>query len=280
MSDLPVLLVAMFILAGLFEVVFPILLGWWIIRTHKTNWKLLGVGVLTFIGSQILHIPAVGGLTLAFQSGAIPSVGAAAAPYFNALVLGLLAGLFEETARWVGYKLLKKHGDSLGAAMTIGAGHGGIEAVSVGVVVLFTLVSMLSLRSLDINSLGLTAEQASATLRDMTAYFASPWHLPLAGALERIGAVILHISLSIMVWLSFSRKNALWFWGAVLYHALADGLTLLAVTLGLGTWTVEALFIAVVVVGFYLIRRAAKKAEADRVERAASQALEGTVISA
>ncbi|PKN86304.1 MAG: hypothetical protein CVU46_08270 [Chloroflexi bacterium HGW-Chloroflexi-8] len=264
MSEMPVLLITMFVLAGLFNVVFPILLGWWIIRKHKTNWKLFGVGVLTFIGSQIFHLPVVNGLTAAFQSGALPHVDPNFAPFFNAIVLGLLAGLFEETARWIGFKLLKKKGDSLGAALTLGAGHGGIEAIIIGGVVLFSLISMLSLRSIGVDSLPLSADQMEATLQQVQAYFATPWHLPLAGAVERIGAVALHITLSIMVWLSYTKRKALWFWGAVLYHAVVDGLTVLAVSFGMGTWILEASFIVVAFCGLYLALKAGKKAEKER----------------
>jgi len=265
MSDLPVLLIAMFVLAGLFNVIFPILLGWWIIRKHKTNWKLFGVGVLTFIGSQIFHLPVVNGLTAAFQSGALPHVDPNFAPFFNAIVLGLLAGLFEETARWIGFKLLKKKGDSLGAALTLGTGHGGIEAIIIGGVVLFSLISMLSLRSVGVESLPLSADQMEATLQQVQAYFATPWHLPLAGAVERIGAVALHITLSIMVWLSFTKRKALWFWGAVLYHAVVDGLTVLAVSFGMGTWLLEASFLMVAFCGLYLGWKAGKRAETERI---------------
>jgi len=264
MSDLPVLLIVMFVLAGLFNVIFPIVLGWWIIRKYKTNWKLFGVGVLTFIGSQIFHLPVVNGLTSAFKSGALPQIDPNFAPFFNAIVLGLLAGLFEETARWVGFKILKKKGDSLGAALTLGAGHGGIEAIIIGGVVLFSLISMLSLRSAGVESLPLSADQMKATLQQVQTYFATPWHLPLAGAVERISAVALHITLSIMVWLSFTKRKALWFWGAVLYHAVVDGLTVLAASFGMGTWLLEASFIVVAFCGLYLVWRAGKKAEMER----------------
>ena len=66
-----VLLTIPFILAGTFNVIFPLILGWWIIRRSRkeTNWKLFGVGVLTFIGSQIFHLPVVNGLTRVFATG-------------------------------------------------------------------------------------------------------------------------------------------------------------------------------------------------------------------
>ncbi len=76
------LLTVSFIVAGTFNVLFPLFLGWWIIRKRKTSWKLFGVGVVTFIGSQIFHIPVVNGLTTAFSTGLLPHVPEGFAPYF------------------------------------------------------------------------------------------------------------------------------------------------------------------------------------------------------
>ena len=261
-----ILLVVMFIIAGTFNVVFPFVLGWWIIRKKQTSWKLFGVGVLTFIGSQIFHIPLVNGLTAAFRSGAIPHVPEAIAPYFNAVVLGLLAGIFEETARWIGFKILKKKGDSFGAALTLGAGHGGVEAVSIGFIVLINLVAMIGLRSMDMTNLPLPAEQMQQALDGMQSYFATAWHLPLAGAVERIGALALHITLSVMVWLAISFRKPLWFWGAILYHALVDGLVVLATSFNLGVWLIEIVFVAVAFAVLYFVLRFAKQKEQQRVE--------------
>lgn len=259
------LLIAMFILAGTFNVVFPFILGWWLIRRQRTSWKLFGVGVLTFIGSQILHMPVVAGLNILFNSEQMPAINPSFAPFFNAIVLGLLAGIFEETARWVGFKVLKERGNSFGAALTLGAGHGGIEAIAIGAVVLFTLVSMLSLRAMEASSLGLPQDQLSLALGQMQAYFSTPWHLPLAGAVERIGAVALHISLSIMVWLSFARNKPLWFWGAILYHAFVDGMTVIAVSFGMPVWGLEGLLIVVSFTVLYWMIRTGKRVEAQRV---------------
>lgn len=258
------LLIAMFIIAGTFNVVFPFVLGWWIIRKKQTSWKLFGVGVLTFIGSQIFHIPLVNGLTVAFQTGALPHIDPAIAPYFNAVVLGLLAGIFEETARWIGFKLLKKKGDSLGAALTLGAGHGGVEAVIIGVIVLVNLVAMLGFRYMNTATLPLSADQIQLAQQQAQVYFATPWPLPLTGAVERIGAMGLHITLSIMVWLAISFRKPLWFWGAILYHALIDGLTVLATSFNLGPWLIEFVFVIVSFTVLFVVMRKAKQMDRER----------------
>lgn len=260
-----VALIITFLLAGTFNVIFPLILGWWIIKRKGTSWKLFGVGVLTFIGSQIFHLPVVSGLTRAFSSGLLPHVNPGFAPFFNAIVLGLLAGIFEETARWVGYKLLKKKGDSFGAALTLGAGHGGVEAIIIGASVLATLVSMLALQGAGDALSALSPNQAELARQQVQSYWVTPWHVPLAGAVERIAALGLHIGLSVMVWLAFSFRKPLWFWLAVLYHAVVDGLTVLAITFGLNVWLIEAGLIAISFGMLYVIITTAKQMDRERV---------------
>lgn len=265
-NELNVFLIIMFLIAGTFNVVFPLILGWWIIKKKETNWKLFGVGVLTFIGSQIFHLPVVNGLTKAFSTGLLPSVGVTFAPFFNAIVLGLLAGIFEETARWIGYKLLKKKGDSFGASLTLGAGHGGIEAIIIGGSVLLSLVSMIALKSSDAALLALPADQAALAQQQVQSFWATPWHMPLAGAVERVAALALHIALSVMVWISISFRKPLWFWLAVLYHAVVDGLAVLAMSFGLQAWLIEAGLIIISFSMLYLIIKTAKKMDHARQE--------------
>lgn len=263
-GDMNVLLMITFLLAGTFNVVFPLILGWWIIKKKETNWKLFGVGVLTFIGSQIFHLPVVNGLTRAFSTGLLPSVGVLFAPYFNAIVLGLLAGIFEETARWIGYKLLKKKGDSFGGALTLGAGHGGIEAIIIGGSVLLSLVSMIALKSSDAALLALPADQAALAQQQMQSFWATPWYMPLAGAIERVSALGLHIALSVMVWISISFRKPIWFWLAVLYHAVVDGLAVIGMSFGVNVWIIEAGLVLISFSMLYLIIKTAKRMDTAR----------------
>ena len=231
---------AALIAAIVIEIGLPFLLGVWLIRRYRTGWFLFLVGVLTFIGSQVLHLPAVYGLTALFQTGALPTPPPAVLPYFNAVLLGLLAGLFEETARWVGYRLLKDRGNSWGAALTLGAGHGGVESILVGVSVLVSFISnpgMLALSPL-------------------------AWYDPLAGALERIIAISLHITLSVMVWLAVSRRRWLWFAAAVLWHAALDFVAVLLSGMGAGMWAIEgalSLFLVVNLVLLAVMHRYARR---------------------
>jgi len=260
------------LLAGMFNIIFPVILGWRIIRWRGTTWKLFGVGVLTFIGSQILRVPLVTWLTEGFASGLLPEIPQNVAPFFNGIMLGLLAGLFEETARWVGYKLLKKHGDSLDSALTLGAGHGGVEAMIVGISMFTGLISILALTSTDAALAAMPAEQAALLRQQVIDYWALPWHAPLAGAVERVAAVGLHISLSMLVWMAVSRRKVILYFAAVLYHAAVNALATIALSFNLNVWFIEAALLLVSFGVLWMVYRRAKQVDEERKRADAAQA--------
>ena len=49
------------------------------------------------------------------------------------------------------------------------------------------------------------------------------------GFIERIFAIVLHVSLSIMVLYAIANKKPLWFWLALLWHAFVDAVAVYAV---------------------------------------------------
>ena len=113
-------------LSVLIMLIVPIVLVVYLTRKFSLSWKLALAGALTFIASQVLHIPVVYGLTALFQNGTL-SIPDAWTAIFNAIVLGLLAGIFEETARWVLFKFSLKNAKTWGEGVLVGAGHGGVE---------------------------------------------------------------------------------------------------------------------------------------------------------
>jgi uncharacterized membrane protein YhfC len=82
---------------------------------------------------------------------------------------------------------------------------------------------------------------------------------------ERISALGLHISLSVMVWLAISFRKPIWFWLAVLYHAVIDGLAVLAMSFGVHVWLIEAGLLLISFGMLYLILRTAKRMDQERV---------------
>jgi uncharacterized membrane protein YhfC len=199
----------------------PIVLVIYLTRKFNLSWKLALAGALTFIASQVLHIPVVYGLTALFQNGTL-SIPEAWTAIFNAAVLGLLAGIFEETARWILFKFSLKNAKTWNEGVLVGAGHGGVESFILGLLAILTLVNMVVMRNADLGALGVPAEQIELARQQVDAFWASPFYIGFLGGLERIFAICLHLSLSVMVLYSVAYRKPMWFWIALLWHAFVD----------------------------------------------------------
>jgi len=218
-----------FISAILIEILLPFALGIWFVRKFGASWKIFGVGVLTFIASQIVHFPILYGLNFVMP-GIAASLPATAVSLINALILGLAAGICEETARWVGFRLLKSRAKSVGASLMAGAGHGGVESIIIGLVVLVNYAVFMIVSSGKGEQFGLPLEMQMSMAQQMYAYASMPWWMPLIGALERVFAISLHLALSFMVWQAFKNRSWRWFIAAVLWHTFVDAAAVLMST--------------------------------------------------
>lgn len=231
--------------------VVPIILVLYLTRKFSLSWKLALAGALTFIASQVLHIPVVYGLTALFQNGVL-SIPAAWSAIFNAVILGLLAGIFEETARWILYKFFLKNTKTWSEGVLVGAGHGGVEAFILGLLGILTIVNMVVMRNADLAALGIPAEQIELTRQQVDAFWASPFYVGFLGGLERIFAICLHLSLSIMVLYSVVYKRLMWFWLALLWHALVDAVAVYLLPI-VGALVIEAIIGILAVVSVWIV---------------------------
>ena len=219
------MLTAAYLLNVLGMILLPIVLAFYVTRKFKLSWKLILAGALTFIASQILHIPLVYGLTALFKNGALPSIPAAYQAIFNAVLLGLLAGIFEETARWILYKFILKDAKTWEEGVTVGVGHGGVEALILGVLVAVQVASMIAMRTTDLSAFGIPAEQLELAKQQVEQFWSAPVYMAFLGFLERVFAISLHIALSVMVMYSVAYRRPLWFWIALLWHTLVDAIS-------------------------------------------------------
>ncbi|MDW8325244.1 MAG: YhfC family glutamic-type intramembrane protease [Anaerolineales bacterium] len=186
------------------------------------TWRLVVIGGLMFSLSQVVRLPLLGGLTALFQGGALPSPPQELSFVFNVLVLSLTAGLFEEAARYAGYRWLVQDARSWKQGLVYGAGHGGVEAVILGAIAATTVINMISLRDMDVSTLPIPPEQQAQAARQIAEFWSTPWYLTLLGWVERVFALTLHLSLSVMVLQVFVRRQWRWLFLAMGWHALAN----------------------------------------------------------
>ena len=210
-------------LNGLLMILLPIGVGFWIWKRYQTSWRFWWIGVGTMALAQIGHIPFNSWLTYFFRVGVLPNPPESWALVFNAVVLGLSAAIWEESFRYFAYRWWAKDARSYDKALMMGAGHGGIEAIVLGAYVLYIFLQMAALRNMNL-SLAFPPEQAATLQQQLQVYWSVPWYVTLAGALERFGALIFHLTASVLVLQVFLRKQIRWLWLAIFWHAALDAL--------------------------------------------------------
>jgi uncharacterized membrane protein YhfC len=230
-----------YFLNGFLMIAMPLALAIYLARAWKLGWRFWLVGAATFILSQVGHIPfnlavgqVVNPIVLAWpQTGQM---------IFAAIFGGLSAGLFEELSRYAMFRWWLKDARSWRTGVLAGAGHGGAEAILIGVMFFFGFIQMIALQN-PATMAALPAEQVEIVKTQLAAYWATPWYLSVFGALERGLTIPIQIGFAVIVLQAFIRKQGFWVWLAVLYHAVIDAAAVLTFpTLGYGTEAVVAGF--------------------------------------
>ena len=184
-----------------------------------------------FVGAAVFAVFALGLETLAhrvfiFGDNAVShAVNASAVLYM--LYGGFAAGLFEETGRYVAFRRLlpARRYPGRDTAVTYGIGHGGIEAMlTLGVTYAGLTVLALCLRRGDQSAaLAMMGGDAGVLSAQIAALGQLTPGTVLLAMLERGAAMILHIALSVFVFLAArDRTRRKCFPAAVILHAVAD----------------------------------------------------------
>ena len=227
-------------------VAMPVGLTIYLTRKFKQGWRLFWIGAATFVFSQALHIPfnaLVGPVLNQFGFIALPL---ALQNLLMSVFLGLSAGIFEELSRYIMYRWWAKDARSWGSGLLVGTGHGGIEAIILGLLALYGYIQMLIARGVDISTL-VTPDRVEVAKAQIQAYWSAPWYGSLLGALERLFAIPIQLTCSILVLQAFTRKRFWWVGFAILFHALIDGIAVFASQIGLSVLIIEG------IVGFFAL---------------------------
>jgi uncharacterized membrane protein YhfC len=217
------------ILNALLMIALPLLLGIFLAHRLNASWRIFGVGMVTFVLSQVFHLP----FNFLILTPGMERLGLDFDIPLDLVVIAVLAGLsagvFEEVARYLSYRFwLKSDADRTWSnALMFGAGHGGIEAIILGILAMFAFVAFVALRDESVLSL-LSAEQVETVGESLTAYWSAPWYAALLGAVERAIALSVHLSATVIVLQVFRRGRLYWLLLAILWHAVVDGLAVFA----------------------------------------------------
>ena len=254
--------IAMMALCAVLGAAIPVALGWWLIKKYNAKLTTMLLGAAAFFIAALVLESLVHQLVLNGPHGATIKENT----LYYALYGGLMAGLFEETARFLVMKFFmkKREPDTTVPGVAYGVGHGGMEVLMVFAMAMISNIVM----SLLINSgqadtlIAKTPEASQAALQaqfDQLAA-ATPGSF-LIGVWERISALVLQIALSVIVWTGV-RKGGKWLWLyplAILLHAAVDG-CLVPLTKSVGMVPIEIIVsceaIAVAALAWLIARKA------------------------
>ena len=235
----------------------PILLAVWLVKKYNCRMEkiLIGAGVFflfALVLESLVHLVVLKNTGIQDNKIAFAIYG------------GLMAGLFEETGRFLAFKFLLKK-DNNHTALAYGVGHGGMEVIMVfAMAMLSNLIIGIMANTGNVDLLLAKAPDDPAAKEQMDAIVAtlsatSPGTY-LIGLWERCSAMILQISLSVLVFVAV-RKGGRFIWlfpSAILLHALVDGIVVLiadGIPMVIVEVIVMAMAIAVAGMAFTIHRR-------------------------
>lgn len=228
----------------------PVAVAWFIHRRTGASWRFFVIGAVTFVVAQMFHIPFN---RLVLRSNLIPvDFSLWSNLLWYALFIGLSAGVFEETARYLSYRFWARDARTWSRGLMLGSGHGGIEAILLGVLAAINFAGLLLVSGNDGLLQSLPLEQQTAIREALSTIDATPWHGLLLGAVERLLAIIAHLALSILVLQAFTRRAIRWLFWAIGYHALFD-MTAVISAVRWGPYTTEGLLAIWAIIGLGLI---------------------------
>lgn len=139
----------------------------------------------------------------------------------------LMAGIFEETGRFIMMKFLTKKRNNRETAVSFGIGHGGFEALfimaysGIQYIIYAVLINQGKLQELidEVAQAGLDTASIETLPEQLASIGPASVGLVL---LERCFAMLIHITLSILVFYAVKKSRTGYFFLAVLHHALFD----------------------------------------------------------
>ncbi len=211
----------------------------------KAQYGIFAVGLLTFFVAWVCitivtQLPAVG--SESFQEGTM----------LYALIISASAGLFEESGRYLAFRLFKslRERRNLNTGIMYAIGHSGMESIIVGGTLLLTAAIVKYAPEV----LSPELLQESKEVLDIS------FHQGLYNSLERLlVGLLIHSCFTLLVMLSLVRSKKKYLWFAMLWHFGHDlvGLNLQRLS---ELWIVGKLWIIFIVVVYsWILVRLSRK---------------------
>ncbi len=251
---------------GVLMIALPVVLL--IIWKKKSREKMLvpvAVGAVTWFLFAIVLKLAPAYLLLQAENPAAKTI--AGNPWLSYLVAGALAGVFEETGRYLAFRFALKKYNHRRVSVSYGLGHGGFESAYIG----FQIISVAMLGALIGAGLGEkilpsgTDEAALALIvSQLEPYANATLGECMLGVFERAVAIAMHLSLSVLVFAAVREKKfRLLYPAAVLLHAAFDFSIVLGTVFPIPAWGLELILAALVLPVALLARHVCRRLGTD-----------------
>ncbi len=234
----------------------PIFLAIFFTRRFKISWWVVLTGVLTFAVAYALNRLALTGVNTLFSKGILSVTSDQWFPIVAAVIVGFLAAIIHETARWAGFKVLGKKAERYGSALAAAAGHGGIESIYICIFgTAITLFTVLFYNAGAQIAKGISTDEVQYMLAQIDMFWTTPWHYGLVSMVTQLIMLSTHIFLSTMVWKSVADRSAVWFFLAVLYHMVVVAVNTFLQQIGWNIWAVQGVMAIFLLLNLFMIYR-------------------------
>lgn len=210
------------ILGGVIVSVIPAI--WWIKTRHEKVTTVLVGAATWFVFAQILEtIPKL----ILFNPALEISNTIRGSVFLYTLVGCLLAGIFEETGRFVAFKTVLKNRTNKETAISHGIGHGGFEALFLmGAMGIQYMAYAVLVNAGKIQEIIDQAASQGASIDEVNAVVDSIKSITFVnvglGLYERVFAILLHVGMSILVFYAVRERKTWMYILSIVFHALFD----------------------------------------------------------
>jgi uncharacterized membrane protein YhfC len=192
-------------------------LGLLISRKFNLGWRLFFIGGATYLGAQLISIVLAGSVQNQIQNIA-PSL---IEQILLTLLFLIILMSIEESIRYAMYRWWARDVRSWAEGLLVGAGHGGVEVILIGVIALVTIVQLIPLRHADLSTV-VSADQLQQATNYVTGFWSKPWYNVLSDAVRSGLMLPVQLGCSLLVLQVFLRKHYRWLFFAIGWHTLAN----------------------------------------------------------
>lgn len=227
----------------------PIAASFWLNKKFGVSWQMITYGTLGYFIVQILVSLIYTGLVSLIPSWRSPATDQS---YLlsQILVNVFLGALLGVILRWLGMRYFKLN--ALKSAYAVGVGYGGAESIMlVGLPLLMTFITMLGNANIDPKTTNLDP----VAIEQLQELWQLEFYIPLATAVERITAFVMHITVTMLIFQVIKGKNLLWLGAAFLLEFIINGLIVGLAEAGVHYGWVVLFGVVLMVGNLYLLYR-------------------------